>query len=79
MESTSVSRNLSLLEKQGLIQRGDKKLARKLPVSLTPKGQGKLREAHAGWEKAQSSLESKLESEELANTIHALRLLRQLR
>ena len=79
MERTSVSRNLSLLEKQGLIQRGDKTLARKRPVALTPEGQGKLRDAYALWEKAQSSLENKMESEELENAMHGLRLLRQLK
>lgn len=78
MERTGVSRNLSLLEKQGLIQRGDKTLARKRPVALTPEGQGKLREAYLLWEKAQSKLENNFEEQELSAAMEALHGLRQL-
>ncbi|MCV2886323.1 MarR family winged helix-turn-helix transcriptional regulator [Aestuariibacter sp. AA17] len=78
MERTSVSRNLSLLEKQGLIQRGHAKEARKRPVALTPQGQNTLREAYQCWESAQSQLENEFNRDELQNTMLSLRALRNI-
>ena len=76
MERTSVSRNLKLLEKQSLIQRGDEKEARKRPVALTTKGQQTLRQAYAYWDTAQSSIEDNMTTDELSGLSTMLRDLR---
>ena len=77
IERTSVSRNLALLEKRGLVERGDETMARKRPVVLTRKGRAKLNEAYALWQTAQSEIEMKFSSGGFSGAMKALRTLRQ--
>lgn len=77
MDRTSVSRNLALLEKNGLIQRGSETAARKRPVSLSQEGEARLQDAYQLWRRAQSQIEDRLSSPEFGEAMLALKALRK--
>ena len=77
MDRTSVSRNLALLEKKGLINRGRETAARKRPVALTRKGQARLESAYELWRGAQSTVEARLSRADLDAAMSTLRALQK--
>jgi DNA-binding MarR family transcriptional regulator len=78
MDRTSVSRNLKLLEKAGLIRRGNESAARKRPVELTKVGRERLSDAYTHWAKAQDLVESKFTQGKFEQAMSSLRALREL-
>jgi Transcriptional regulators len=80
MDQTTVTRNIKILEKNGLVESlkddGD---ARKKLVSLTPLGTRRLDAAKPGWQRAQTFIEEKLGPERFAAFLEAMHLLTQLR
>ena len=78
MDRTSVSRNLKLLEKAGLIRRGIESTARKRAVELTENGRARLSEAYTLWETAQKRVESKFTPGKYDQAMASLRALREL-
>lgn len=78
MDRTSVSRNLSLLEREGLVTRGGEAKSRKRPVNLTPEGEAKLRDAYHHWQQAQDEIERKFDGSEFDQVMATLRMLRKV-
>jgi DNA-binding MarR family transcriptional regulator len=60
MDRSTLTRNLSPLEKEGLIRVGLEGWRRSRAVEITKKGRSRLREALPLWEKAQQTLKRKL-------------------
>jgi DNA-binding MarR family transcriptional regulator len=60
MDRSTLTRNLSPLEKEGLIRVGLEGWRRSRAVEITKKGRSRLREALPLWEKAQQTLMRKL-------------------
>jgi DNA-binding MarR family transcriptional regulator len=60
MDRSTLTRNLSPLEKEGLIRVGLEGWRRSRAVEMTKKGRSRLREALPLWEKAQQTLKRKL-------------------
>jgi DNA-binding MarR family transcriptional regulator len=60
MDRSTLTRNLSPLEKEGLIRVGLEGWHRSRAVEITKKGRSRLREALPLWEKAQQTLKRKL-------------------
>ena len=77
MDRTSVSRNLALLEKNGLIERGSQAAARKRPVSLSRAGEARLQQAYKLWNGAQSQIEKQLSRRTFGNAMRAMKDLRK--
>jgi DNA-binding MarR family transcriptional regulator len=62
MDRSTLTRNLSPLERKGLIRVGLEGWRRSRTVEITKKGRSRLREALPLWEKAQKTLQRKLGS-----------------
>jgi len=60
MDRTTLTRNLTPLEREGLIRLGGEGWRRSRTVEITRKGRSRLREALPLWEKAQATLRRKL-------------------
>lgn len=72
MDQTTVTRNLEILEKQGLVvTTPHPDDPRKKRVALTPMGKAKIVEAFPLWEKAQTKIGSQLGAERLED-LHTL-------
>ena len=78
MEQTTVTRNLGVLEKVGLIHMerdsGDRRIKR---VHTTEKGAAKLTEARPLWDRAQTEMENSLGKEGITNLLEVLQKLIQ--
>ena len=73
IERTTLSRNLSLLEKAGLVHLGEQGGDRKRELLLTSRGIKKLEEAYPLWSRVRSKVEALFEGEEFAELGHLLR------
>ena len=73
IERTTLSRNLSLLEKAGLVHVGEQGGDRKRELLLTSRGIKKLKEAYPLWSRVQSKVEALFEDEEFVELGHLLR------
>src|SRR5215813_430393 len=62
MDRSTLTRNLTPLEREGLIRVGIEGWRRSRTVEITKKGSGRLREATSLWERAQKTLRGKLGS-----------------
>jgi len=62
MDRSTLTRNLTPLEREGLIRVGLEGWRRSRTVEMTKKGRSRLREALPLWEKAQKTLQRKLGS-----------------
>jgi len=62
MDRSTLTRNLTPLEREGLIRVGNEGWKRSRAVAITNKGRGRLREALPLWEKAQDIVRQKLGS-----------------
>src|SRR5262245_37491326 len=62
MDRSTLTRNLTPLERDGLIRVGNEGWRRSRTVEITKKGRSRLREALPFWEKAQDTLRQKLGS-----------------
>jgi len=62
MDRSTLTRNLTPLEREGLIRVGNEGWRRSRTVAITHKGRGRLREALPLWEKAQDMMRQKLGS-----------------
>jgi len=60
MDRSTLTRNLTPLERDGLIRVGNEGWRRSRTVEITKKGRSRLREALPLWEKAQETLRRKL-------------------
>jgi DNA-binding MarR family transcriptional regulator len=60
MDRSTLTRNLTPLEREGLIRVGNEGWRRSRMVEITKKGRSRLREALPLWEKAQETLQRKL-------------------
>ena len=60
MDRSTLTRNLTPLEREGLIRVGNEGWRRSRTVEVTKKGSGRLREATSLWERAQKTLRGKL-------------------
>jgi len=60
MDRSTLTRNLTPLEREGLIRVGNEGWRRSRTVEITKKGSGRLREATSLWERAQETLRGKL-------------------
>lgn len=73
MDRSALARNLSVMEKRGLlrVKQGDDRRTRK--VALTRKGKSTLAEALPHWRAAQSKVERKFGAQRLAHLLSELR------
>ena len=62
MDRSTLTRNLTPLEREGLIRVGNEGWRRSRTVAITQKGRSRLRAALPFWEKAQETLRQKLGS-----------------
>jgi DNA-binding MarR family transcriptional regulator len=60
MDRSTLTRNLTPLEREGLIRVGNEGWRRSRIVEITNKGRSRLREALPFWEKAQQTMRQKL-------------------
>jgi len=68
LERTTLTRNLSVLERSGLIDVSDEDKSRSRTMVVTKKGLERLGAAYPLWEEAQKKVESSLDDEELNAT-----------
>ncbi len=78
IDRTTLSRNLSLLHKAGLVHLGEPGSNRKREVLLTTRGAEKLEEAYPYWNEIQKEIEAIFSSDEYALLGQMLARLRQL-
>lgn len=78
LEQSSLSRNLAVLRRRGLVRftRGTDR--RNHSVHLTPAGSTLLARGYTLWRRAQRTIEKALGSEQLDQSIHALRKLTRI-
>src|SRR5215469_18004271 len=62
MDRSTLTRNLTPLEREGLIRVGNEGWRRSRTIEITNKGHSRLRKALPFWEKAQSTMRQKLGS-----------------
>ena len=72
MDRTTLTRNLKLLEQEGLIRVAPGEDARVRQVSLTPAAHEKLAAAHHYWKKAQAHMASALGAEGVRRLLRSL-------
>ena len=77
LDRSTLSRNLSVLERMGLLDIGPSSGPKPGPIGLTTKGRHALRRAHTLWRRAHRALEGALPGEELAAGLSFLRDLRR--
>lgn len=77
LDRSTLSRNLNLLERDGLILLGASSGPKPGIVSLTAKGREALRRAHPRWRAAHQSMESLFSPAELAAVLETLKSLRR--
>jgi DNA-binding MarR family transcriptional regulator len=76
LDRSTLSRNLSVLERNGMLTIGPSSGPKPGKIALTAKGRNMLRRAHTLWRQAHRALEKALSSEELAAGLTFLRGLR---
>lgn len=77
LDRTTLSRNLSLLQRRGLLSVGPSSGPKAGPIALTAKGRQALRRAHRLWLDAHRALEGVLTNSSVAQGLRFLRRLRQ--
>lgn len=75
MDQTTLSRNISLLQKKGLVEleSGEDLCTRK--ISLTKQGHEELKQAYPLWESAQTEIVSKIGSDNWISVLESLSLM----
>lgn len=77
LDRSTLSRNLSLLERDGLLEIGASSGPKPGRLSLTRKGRNALGRAHRHWQQAHRALLDKLATEDVSGGLAFLKLLRQ--
>ncbi len=77
LDRSTLSRNLSVLERNGMLIIGPSSGPKPGNIALTSKGRSTLRRAHALWREAHCKLEGTLSGEELSSGLAFLRSLRR--
>src|SRR5580700_6718915 len=75
LDKTTLSRNLSVLARNGWILRHAGRNRRELGYRLTPAGRGLLKTARPAWKRAQTRLRSAMTGEQWGQMRHAFRAL----
>lgn len=76
LDTSTLSRNLLVLQKRGLVELAPGTDRRTRIVQLSPLGLGKLAEAYPVWLEAQRSISERLGSDEYASTLELMRRFR---
>lgn len=77
LDRSTLSRNLNLLQRMGLVKIGPSSGPKPGPISLTRKGRDTLRRAHERWLAAQREIEKVLNADDLSSGMGFLRNLRR--
>ena len=77
LDRSTLSRNLAVLERDGLIHQGASSGPKPGVITLTPRGRETLRRAHPRWREAHDAIDKVISDGEVASVLQTLKRLRR--